>query len=70
LFFSTVDVVNAQAISGVAAPVGTPGAGENLSPERYIVADKSKEALGIEYRNVKETIVDALRSGLELGWKP
>ncbi|KAG8825839.1 methylglyoxal reductase (NADPH-dependent) gre2 [Serendipita sp. 399] len=63
------DLVNASHIPGIVAPLGNPGVGKTFSPEKYFVAEKATTILGMTYRPMEETLLNAIRSGIELGWK-
>ncbi|KAG8809844.1 methylglyoxal reductase (NADPH-dependent) gre2 [Serendipita sp. 399] len=63
------DLVNANPIEGVLAPTGSPGAGKSFIPERYLLVEKSEKILGMTYRNPEDTLLETIRSAVELGWK-
>ncbi|KAG8835117.1 methylglyoxal reductase (NADPH-dependent) gre2 [Serendipita sp. 400] len=63
------DIVNRNAIPGVTAPRGTPDAGTKFVHEKVLVGEKAERILGMTYRSPEDTILDTIRSGVELGWK-
>ncbi|KAG8829371.1 hypothetical protein FRC18_009367 [Serendipita sp. 400] len=64
-----VDLVNNTQIPGLKAPICITGAGKRFSPEKYFAAEKAREILGMTYRPQEGTLLDTIRSGVELGWK-
>ncbi|KAG9023120.1 hypothetical protein FS842_005838, partial [Serendipita sp. 407] len=64
-----VDLVNNTQIPGVKAPICITGAGKRFSPDKYFAAEKAREILGMTYRPQEDTLLDTIRSSVELGWK-
>lgn len=61
------DILRAELPEGKdRVPTGTPGSGKVISELFTTDVSKSQKVLGLKYRNLEETVVDAVKSLLAL----
>lgn len=65
---NAVDAVNEIPAAGVSAPAGTPGAGKQFKFKQIYDTSKSRNVLGIVYKDKTATSKDSIASFKAKGW--
>lgn len=66
---TAVDDVLHTAQPGLAGvPVGTPGSGKKHAYDITYDSSRSRRVLGLKYRSVEETVLDAWEDIVKRGW--